>query len=133
MRPFLSYEWEPERRPAGALWSDEDVMATELRAALAKLDQVDTVDGMRVNVGEAKTNLSSLLARVEAGEDVEIARNGVPVAKLVRIEREMRPGEKFLAGAGAMAGQIWISDDFEFSEQELDEMYAEWDEEDKLL
>jgi prevent-host-death family protein len=88
---------------------------------------------MKVNVGDAKTNLSQLLARVEAGEDIEIARNGVPVAKLVRVEREMTPGEKFLAGAGAMAGEIWISEDFEFSEQELDEMYAEWDEEDKLL
>ena len=100
---------------------------------LTNIGQDATLGGMRVNVGEAKTNLSQLLARVEAGEDVEIARDGVPVARLVRIEREMRPGEKFLAGAGAMAGQIWISDDFEFSEQELDEMYAEWDEEDKLL
>jgi len=87
---------------------------------------------MRVNVGEAKTNLSQLLARVEAGEDVEIARDGVPVARLVKIEREMTPGQRFLATAGAMAGQIWISEDFEFSEEELDEMYAEWDEEDKL-
>jgi prevent-host-death family protein len=108
-------------------------MASKLHSALANLGQVATVGLMRVNVGDAKTNLSQLLARVEAGEDVEIARNGVPVAKLVRVEREMRPGEKFLAGAGAMAGQIWISDDFEFSEEELDEMYAEWDEEDKLL
>jgi prevent-host-death family protein len=86
---------------------------------------------MRVNVGQAKTDLSRLLARVEAGEDVEIARNGVPVAKLVRVEREMTPGAKFLAGAGAMAGQIWVSEDFEFSEEELDEMYAEWDDEDE--
>jgi prevent-host-death family protein len=108
-------------------------MSTALPHALAKLDQVATVERMRVNVGEAKTNLSQLLARVEAGEDVEIARNGVPVAKLVRVEREMTPGERFLAGAGAMAGQIWVSDDFEFSEEELDEMYAEWDEEGKLL
>jgi prevent-host-death family protein len=108
-------------------------MATQARSPLAKLDQADTVVAMRVNVGEAKTNLSQLLARVEAGEDVEIARNGVPVARLVKIEPEMRPGEKFLAAAGAMAGQIWIADDFEFSEEELDEMYAEWDEEDKLL
>jgi prevent-host-death family protein len=82
---------------------------------------------MRVNVGEAKTNLSQLLARVEAGEDVEIARDGVPVARLVQIEREMTPGEKFLAGAGAMAGQIWISDDFELSEEELDQWYGEID------
>jgi prevent-host-death family protein len=88
---------------------------------------------MRVNVGQAKTDLSRLLARVEAGEEVEIARDGVPVARLVRVEREMTPGEKFLASAGAMAGRIWISDDFEFSEQELDEMYAEWDAEGQLL
>jgi prevent-host-death family protein len=78
---------------------------------------------MRVNVGQAKTDLSRLLARVEAGEDIEIARNGVPVARLVRVEPEMRPGEKFLATAGALAGQIWISDDFELSEEELDEIY----------
>ena len=48
-------------------------------------------------------------------------------------EDKMTPGEKFLAGAGAMADQIWVSDDFEFSEEELDEMYAEWDEEDRLF
>lgn len=88
---------------------------------------------MRVNVGQAKTDLSKLLARVEAGEEVEIARNGAPVARLVRIQPEMRPGKRFLASAGAMEGQIWISDDFEFSEEELDQMYAEWDEEDKLF
>ncbi len=38
-----------------------------------------------VNVHEAKTTLSALLAEVERGEDVTIARNGIPVAKLVRI------------------------------------------------
>jgi prevent-host-death family protein len=88
---------------------------------------------MRVNVGQAKTDLSRLLARVEEGEDVEIARNGVPVARLVHIEPELKPGEKFLAIKGALAGQIFLSDDFEFSEEELDQMYAEWDEEDKLF
>jgi prevent-host-death family protein len=100
---------------------------------LTKLGQVTIVDAMRVNVGQAKTDLSKLLARIEAGEEVEIARNGVPVARLVLIESQMSPGERFLAGAGAMAGQIWISEDFEFSEEELDEMHAEWDAEDELL
>ena len=36
-----------------------------------------------VNVHEAKTQLSRLLAQVEAGEEVTIARNGKPVARLV--------------------------------------------------
>lgn len=77
---------------------------------------------MRVNVGQAKTELSKLLARVEDGEEVEIARNGVPVAKLVKVEREPRAGEKFLALRGIAAGEIWISDDFEFTDKEIDEM-----------
>jgi prevent-host-death family protein len=38
-----------------------------------------------VNVQEAKTRLSDLLARVERGEDVIIARAGAPVARLVPI------------------------------------------------
>ena len=36
-----------------------------------------------VNVHEAKTHLSRLLAEMEAGEDVVIARDGEPVARLV--------------------------------------------------
>jgi prevent-host-death family protein len=43
-----------------------------------------------VNIHEAKTNLSQLLARVEQGEEVVIARNGVAIARLVRIERRPR-------------------------------------------
>lgn len=77
---------------------------------------------MRVNVGQAKTDLSGLLARVESGEDVEIARNGVPVARLVQIEQAPSPGAKFLAAHGALAGRISIAADFELSDEELDEM-----------
>jgi prevent-host-death family protein len=77
---------------------------------------------MRVNVGEAKSNLSKLLARVEAGEDVEIARDGVPVARLVAIEPSPGPGPRFLAARGSLAGRITIGDDFELSDEEIDQM-----------
>lgn len=80
---------------------------------------------MRVNVGQAKTGLSKLLARAEAGEDVEIARNGVPVARLVRIDRSARPGERFLSARGSLAGQIWIGEDFELTDAEIDEMVGD--------
>lgn len=43
-----------------------------------------------VNVHEAKSSLSALLAQAEAGEDVVIARNGVPVVRLVRVERQQQ-------------------------------------------
>ena len=80
---------------------------------------------MRVNVGQAKTELSRLLARVEAGEEIEIARDGVLVARLVRVEREAGPGARFLAARGSLVGQIAMADDFEFSEQELDELFSD--------
>jgi prevent-host-death family protein len=40
-----------------------------------------------VKVGEAKTHLSNLLAKVEAGEEVIISRGNDPIAKLSRIPK----------------------------------------------
>lgn len=59
-----------------------------------------------VNVHEAKTHLSRLLAQVEAGEEVTIARNGKPVARLVPWKR---PGKRQF---GAMKGKIKVDDSF---------------------
>lgn len=41
---------------------------------------------MRVTIHEAKTHLSRLIAAVEAGEEVIIARRDKPVARLVKEE-----------------------------------------------
>jgi hypothetical protein len=40
----------------------------------------------------------------------------------VRIERSPRPGARFLAAQGALAGQIAIADDFELTDAEIDRM-----------
>ncbi|WP_439565070.1 type II toxin-antitoxin system Phd/YefM family antitoxin [Microcella sp.] len=42
--------------------------------------------GDQVNVHEAKTRLSELLARVERGDEIVIARGGRPIARLVAFE-----------------------------------------------
>jgi len=76
-------------------------------------------------VGQAKTELSRLLARAEAGEEIEIARSGVPVVKLTPVARQNRPGEKFLAAFGSLSGSIRLSDSFEFTDAELDEILDE--------
>ena len=44
------------------------------------------------NVLEAKTHLSRLLAQVEAGHEITIARNGTPIAKVVPIRPVDRSG-----------------------------------------
>ncbi|GMU57518.1 MAG: hypothetical protein AMXMBFR33_66640 [Candidatus Xenobia bacterium] len=40
----------------------------------------------QVNIHEAKTRLSELIAAVEQGEEIVIARSGAPVARLVPLE-----------------------------------------------
>ena len=42
---------------------------------------------LNYNIHEAKTNLSSIIAQVEAGEDVVIMRAGKPVARLTPYEK----------------------------------------------
>ena len=45
-----------------------------------------------MNVQEAKTRLSQILAQAERGEDVVIARDGTPVARLVPEEKKRCTG-----------------------------------------
>ncbi|MBN9556007.1 MAG: type II toxin-antitoxin system Phd/YefM family antitoxin [Alphaproteobacteria bacterium] len=71
-------------------------------------------------IHEAKTQLSRLIARAEAGEEIIIARDDKPVAKLVPMETvKRRP--KF----GAMKG-VWpaLPDSFFFDPLPEDELKA---------
>ncbi|HET6965015.1 MAG TPA: type II toxin-antitoxin system prevent-host-death family antitoxin [Acidimicrobiales bacterium] len=63
---------------------------------------------MIVNVHEAKTNLSRLLERVAAGEQIVIGRAGRPVARLVPYRE---PGQT--RTPGALRGSLWVADDFD--------------------
>jgi prevent-host-death family protein len=60
-----------------------------------------------VNMHEAKSRLSELVRLVEAGEKVVLARNGTPVAELVR------PAPPKKREGGFWKGQVWISPDFD--------------------
>jgi prevent-host-death family protein len=60
-----------------------------------------------VGVHEAKTHLSRLLARVEAGEEIAIARRGEIVARLVSARPRRRPR------LGIDRGLVVIHDDFD--------------------
>ena len=62
-----------------------------------------------VNVYEAKTHLSQLLDRAAAGEEIVIARNGRPVARLIALaDPEPRRREP-----GGWAGRVSIGADFD--------------------
>jgi prevent-host-death family protein len=51
-----------------------------------------------VNVQEAKTHLSALLARVAAGEPIVLSRHGKPIAQLVPLDPSPRRQLGFLQG-----------------------------------
>jgi prevent-host-death family protein len=68
---------------------------------------------VQVNVYEAKSKLSALLVRVEAGDDVVIARHGRPVARLVPVDRDRNERKP-----GAWKGRVWIADDFDRLDEE---------------
>lgn len=63
---------------------------------------------MIVNTHEAKTRLSELLRKVEAGEEVIIGRAGRPIARLTPYEYSPEPRQP-----GAWAGRVHMSDDFD--------------------
>lgn len=82
-----------------------------------------------VNIHEAKTHFSELVAAVERGEEVVIARRGKPVARLVIAEPPERKPRIF----GRFEGLVHVDPSFydEMTEEELAEWYG--DEPDDLL
>lgn len=66
-----------------------------------------TKSGNVVGVHEAKTHLSRLLERVEAGEEIIIERRGTPVARLSAVPPSSKPD------FGTDRGAVVISDAFD--------------------
>jgi prevent-host-death family protein len=60
----------------------------------------------KVNMHEAKTNLSRLVDRVAEGEEIVIARNGEPVALLTPVKAATRR-------PGRLRGRIRVASDFD--------------------
>ncbi len=72
---------------------------------------------MEVNVHHAKTHLSKLIAAVESGEEVVIARAGKAVVKLVLADSPKRKSRKDLFGSGV--GKFSMAEDFDSAETDL--------------
>jgi prevent-host-death family protein len=64
-----------------------------------------------VNIHDAKTHLSRLIERVEAGEEITLARAGRPVARLVPYRRASEPRRP-----GLWKGKLTLADDWDAPE-----------------
>jgi prevent-host-death family protein len=69
-----------------------------------------------VNMHEAKTNLSQLVRRAAAGEEIILAKAGEPVAKIVAYAPAKEPRKP-----GALKGQIKILPGFDEIPEEFEE------------
>ena len=71
-----------------------------------------------VNVHEAKTHLSRLLAKVTKGNEVVIAKGNTPIARLIpyRVKTKKRP-------LGLYRGKIQIAADFDDLPKEILEAF----------
>ena len=74
----------------------------------------------QVGMHEAKTKLSQLVERAEAGEEIVIARNGKPVARLVPVARR----NSFSSIYGIWRGQVHIADDFDELPDDIAEAFG---------
>jgi prevent-host-death family protein len=68
----------------------------------------------QVNVHQAKTHFSQLVQRAEAGEEIIIARDGHPCARLM----PLAPGPRRTM-TGMDRGKVWIADDFNETPQDV--------------
>ena len=81
-----------------------------------------------INIYEAKTHLSRLVDRAEAGEEIVIARNGKPAARLVPLAIEKRAPRVL----GSMRGLIHVPDDFNDPMPDFEALFYGEDEENEL-
>ena len=75
-----------------------------------------------INIHQAKTNLSKLIEKTLNGEDIIIAKAGKPVAKLIAYKEKLKPRKP-----GLLKGKIWISDDFNDEDPEINKLFYEGD------
>jgi len=74
----------------------------------------------QIGMHEAKTKLSQLVERAEAGEEIVIARNGKPVARLVAV-----PSTTSLAALhGALRGRVHLAEDFDDLPDDIAEAFG---------
>lgn len=81
-----------------------------MNKSIGQVGQVGYFDVMlhTFTIGEAKTQLSKLVALVERGEEVELRRNRTPVVRLIPASR---PGGS--RKPGAFSGRVKLAEDFD--------------------
>ena len=71
------------------------------------------------NISQAKAELSALIAEVQKGNEIILAKAGKPVARMVAYRGPAGPRKP-----GSMAGKIWIAPDFDTLPEDMAEAFG---------
>ena len=63
-----------------------------------------------VSIAEAKAQLSKLIEKALAGEEVIISKHGEPMVKLIPYERDTNPRDM---NVRIWEGEVWMAEDFD--------------------
>jgi prevent-host-death family protein len=85
----------------------------------ARSGLVYSINMMIRNISQAKSELSALIAEVQKGNEVILAKSGKPVAKLVPYRGATGPRVP-----GSMAGEIWIAPDLDSLPEDIGEAFG---------
>ena len=77
-------------------------------------------------MNEPASTLAQVVTQAERGEDVLLARDGVPVARVVAIQETRVAQPRPPRTLGQWSGRVWMSDDFDgpLPEDELAAWYG---------
>jgi prevent-host-death family protein len=62
----------------------------------------------QIDIHEAEIHLSQLVDEATGGEEIVIAKEGTPIARLIALAPPAQPRR-----VGLLKGKIWIADDFD--------------------
>lgn len=71
------------------------------------------------NIHHAKSQLSQLINRALAGEEVIIARAGEPLVRLVPVHQDTRPRQ-----SGSLRGLVWMAEDFDAPDPQIEALFS---------
>jgi prevent-host-death family protein len=63
---------------------------------------------MRIGIKKSKDQLSQLILRAAAGDEITITKRGVPIARMIAVELKPRPRK-----LGIDKGRGWVADNFD--------------------
>lgn len=76
-------------------------------------------EGLHYSVDDLRTSVEEIKAKLEAGDELVLDSDGAPLAKVIPLRH---PGREKIFGA--WKGKVWVSDDFDEPDEEIERLFG---------